>query len=198
MFKYSGLRICSCAHRSFAEIPQIKWATVSDLLRSLMTKERPWANCSGCSWQMSDREQFPQVAHDKWANERFAQNNLTKIIFYGMFYTHFIYVFWFKKTSNSLIPSFLIFDVSKSLRSLTKNERCERIPQVTHQKWATMSKSLRLLTKNERMSELLVFLSESLIRSFFRKKTSDSLRKPMSEFPTLGRINISLQPFVLA
>ena len=173
MFKYSGLRICSCAHRSFAEIPQIKWATVSDLLRSLMTKERPWANCSGCSWQMSDREQFPQVAHDKWANERFAQNNLTKIIFYGMFYTHFIYVFWFKKTSNSLIPSFLIFDVSKSLRSLTKNERCERIPQVTHQKWATMSKSLRLLTKNERMSELLVFLSELLIHSpAFCKKWS--------------------------
>ena len=50
------------------------------------------------------------------------------------------------------------------------NERCERIAQVAHQKWATMSNSLRSLTKNERMSKSLVFLSESLIRSFFRKK----------------------------
>ena len=33
-----------------------------------------------------------------------------------------------------------------------------------------VSKSLRSLTKNERMSESLVFLSESLIRSFLGKK----------------------------
>ena len=45
--------------------------------------------------------------------------------------------------SDSLIPSFLMSDVSESLRSLTKNEQ---------------------------MSELLVFLSESLIRSLFCKK----------------------------
>ena len=36
--------------------------------------------------------------------------------------------------SDSLIPSFLVGDVSESLRSLTKNERCERITQVAHQK----------------------------------------------------------------
>ena len=36
--------------------------------------------------------------------------------------------------SNSLIPSFLVSDVSKSLRKLTKNERCEQIAQVAHQK----------------------------------------------------------------
>ena len=70
--------------------------------------------------------------------------------------------------SDSLIPSFLVSDVSKSLRSLTKNEQCERIAHFAHQKRATISKSLILLTKNERMSELLVFLSESLMRSFFR------------------------------
>ena len=71
-------------------------------------------------------------------------------------------------------------DVSKSLRSLTKNERWEQIAQVAHQKWATMSDflrsltkmsdSLRSLTKNERMSESLVFSSELLIHSFFCKK----------------------------
>ena len=64
--------------------------------------------------------------------------------------------------SDSLIPSFLVSDVSESLRSLTKNERCERIAQVPHQKWA--------LPKNERMSELLVFLSELLICIFLGKK----------------------------
>ena len=47
-----------------------------------------------------------------------------------------------------------------------------------------MSELLRLLTKNEQMSESLVFLSESLIRSFLGQ-TSDLLRKQMSKFPAL-------------
>ena len=48
----------------------------------------------------------------------------------------------------------------------------------------TMSNSLRLLTKNECMSELLVFLSESLICSFFAKnerfpqKTDERIPSP--------------------
>ena len=46
-----------------------------------------------------------------------------------------------------------------------------------------VSELLSLITKNERMSESLVFLSESLIHSFFGQKTSDSLGKQMSEFP---------------
>ena len=36
--------------------------------------------------------------------------------------------------SNSLIPSFLVSDVSESLRLLNKNVRYERIVQVAHQK----------------------------------------------------------------
>ena len=83
----------------------------------------------------------------------------------------FIYVFFIKKMSNSLIPSFLMSDVSKSLRSLTKNERCERIAQVAHQKWA-----------NEQIARFFELIAHSLI---FSQKTSDSLRKPMSEFPAL-------------
>ena len=55
-------------------------------------------------------------------------------------------------------------DVSELLGSLTKNERPWAFAQVAHQKWVTISESLRLLTKNEQMSELLIFLSESLIR----------------------------------
>ena len=64
-------------------------------------------------------------------------------------------------------------NVSKSLRSLTKNEQCEQIAEVAHQKWA-----------NEQIAR---FLSESFIRSFahFSQKKSDSHSKPMSEFPAL-------------
>ena len=58
--------------------------------------------------------------------------------------------------SELLISSFLVSDVSESLRLLTKNEQCERIAQ---RKWAIVSESLRSLTKNEQMSESLSFLS---------------------------------------
>ena len=69
--------------------------------------------------------------------------------------------------SDSLIPFFLVSDVSELLRSLTKNEGCEQIAKVALQKWATMSDSLRSLTKNEGIAR---FLSESRICSFFHKK----------------------------
>ena len=42
--------------------------------------------------------------------------------------------------------------------------------QFAQRKWAIMSKSLRSLTKNERMSESLIFLSKSHICSFLDKK----------------------------
>ena len=57
--------------------------------------------------------------------------------------------------SDSLIPSFLVSDVCESLRSLTKNEQCEQIAHFFER-----------------------------IAHFFAK-TSDLLRKPMSEFPAL-------------
>ena len=69
---------------------------------------------------MSNRERFTLVPQRKWANKK-------KII---------------EKMSESLISSFLMSDVSESLRSLTKNEQ---------------------------MSESLIFLSELLIRSFLGK-----------------------------
>ena len=63
----SGLGIRSFAHRSFAHFAQNKWATVSDSLRLLKTNKRPWANRSGLSEEMSDRERITQVAQKKWA-----------------------------------------------------------------------------------------------------------------------------------
>ena len=72
------------------------WAIRSDrsrqmreLLRSLISKELPWANHSGLSYQKSYRERFAQVAHDKWANERFTQKTLATILFYSMLYKRF-------------------------------------------------------------------------------------------------------------
>ena len=53
---------------------------------------------------------------------------------------------------------------------LPKMSDHERFAQVTQRKWVILSKSLRSLTNNERMSESLIFLSESLIRSFLDKK----------------------------
>ena len=53
---------------------------------------------------------------------------------------------------------------------LTKMSDHEWFTHIAKRKWAIMSESLRSLTKNDRMSELLVFLSESLIRSFLGKK----------------------------
>ena len=64
--------------------------------------------------------------------------------------------FLFKKIRDSLIPSFLVNDLSKLLRSLTKNER---------------------------MSELLVFLSESLIAHIFAKNEQFA-QKPDERIPS--------------
>ena len=68
--------------------------------------------------------------------------------------------------SDSLIPSFIMSDVSELLTVAHQKwamgaNRSGRSPklsdhewfaQVTHQKWATMSESLRSLTKNERIA----------------------------------------------
>ena len=51
--------------------------------------------------------------------------------------------------SESLIPFFLVSDVSELLRSLTKNKRCEQIAQVAHQNRATMNDLLSSLRGNE-------------------------------------------------
>ena len=61
-----------------------------------------------------------------------------------MFYIGF-FIYKNELFAHSLI---LVSDVSELLRSLTKNERCERILQDGNKKLATMSDLLRSLTKN--------------------------------------------------
>ena len=102
-----------------------------------------------------------------------------------------------------LILSFLVSDVSESLRLLTKIERCERIPEVTHQKKMSdherfangrseemseiRSKSLRSLTINERMSEYSFFLANCSFAHFWAKnerfawKTDERIPSPESK-----------------
>ena len=169
-YSVSGLGIRSSAHpliHSFAHFAQIKWVTVRASLRSLKTNERLWANRSGCSEEMSDHERYIQVAQREWKIcwKYFGKKNL-KSCFKYVLYTIKKKSFW--KMSELLIFAHFIFfgercerfahnrsfplsDVSVSLRSLTKNEQCEQITQVAHQKWATMSASLTSLKGNERL-----------------------------------------------
>ena len=91
----SGLGIGSFAHRFFAHFAQIKWKTVSNLLRSLKTNERLWANRSGCSRQMSDCERIAQVAHKVLAKTSI-------ILFFSMFYKGF----FVKKRAICSFPHF--------------------------------------------------------------------------------------------
>ena len=102
--------------------------------------------------------------------------------------------------SESLILSFLVSDVSKSLRLLTKNVRCEQIAQVAHQKWAIRSGRLEEMSDCERITQVAhqKWANEWISHFFewiahlliFGQKTSDSLGKPMSKFPALNSTNL--------
>ena len=100
--------------------------------------------------------------------------------------------------SDSLITLILVSDVSESVRSLTKNELCDRITQVTHQNerpWANGSGRSEELSERERnaqvahqkwVTERIAHFFEWIAHSLtFWQKTSDSLRKQISEFPAL-------------
>ena len=109
--------------------------------------------------------------------------------------------------SDSPITSFLVSDVSESLRLLNKNERCERIAQVAHQKWAMWAnrsgRSLKM-SDYERFAQVAhqKWVNEWLARFFeqiahlliFSQKTSHSLRKLMSKLPQPCFYLLSLAP----
>ena len=120
----------------FTQVTQNKWATVSKLLRSLMTNEWMWAIHSGRSGKKSKLLILSLLLSK---NEWFAQKKYEKSCFLYVFYS-FFEVFYKKNQKNC---SFLLSEVSKSLR---------------------------LLTKNEQMSESLTFLRKSLIHFFYNKQ----------------------------
>ena len=142
-----------------------------------------WANCSGRSPKMSDVRKslvfcangsFAQVAHDKWANEGFAQKILakkSKILFFSMFYIRFSYL---KQLAICSFPHFW--------RAMWAN-RSGRSPK--------MSESLRSLTKNEWLWANRLFLegiAHSLIffakNERFAQKTDKRIPSPVSNPPS--------------
>ena len=99
-------------------------------------------------------------------------------------------LFWWALWVNCSGHSPKMSDVSKSLRSLTKNEwpwairsgqspkksDHEWIAQVAHQKWL-----------NEQIARFFEQIAHSII---FLQKTSDSLRKWMNKFPALAVVHV--------
>ena len=123
-----------------------------------MTKEQPWANRSGCSWQKSDREQFTQVAHDKRANELISR-------FFSLFHS--------QKTSDSLnFFSNIVFFVCffyKVLKVLKINKRFAYFLLLKSDLSKSL-RSLRSLTKNEWTSESLIYFEGIAPSLIFCKK----------------------------
>ena len=93
----------------FAQIAQDKWATVSKSLRSLISKERPWATRSGRSWQMSKVSESLRLLTKNerpWANCSGRSPKMSKSVFWAnRSFAHF----FAKKTSNSLRKPSQIF-----------------------------------------------------------------------------------------
>ena len=189
-----SLLMCSCAH--FA---QDKWVTVSKLLRSFRGNEQSWAICSGRSEEMRNLSELLISLMKKWANERLAQKIWLKNLKYcfTVFYSRFfsskneriayfcsLPLFWWGMWVNRSFCSNQMSDVSELLISLTKKELPWAIHSGCLEEMSDVSEFLISLTKNERMSESLIFWAN---HSFFlHKKTSNSLRNQMSEFPTLN------------
>ena len=93
-------------------------------------------------------------------------------------------LFWWAMWVNRSFCSNQMSDVSELLISLTKKELPWAIHSGCLEEMSDVSEFLISLTKNERMSESLIFWAN---HSFFlHKKTSNSLRNQMSEFPTLN------------
>ena len=135
---------------------------------------------------------FEQFSYSLFRSQK-TSNLITKIWLKSYFWYFFCKFFF--QTSDLLIFSVLMRDVSKSHWLLTKNGQCEQIAQVAHQKWAIcsvcspkMSEWANRLFLFERIPSFFECIAHLLtICSFFWKKTRDLLRKPMSEFPTLAK-----------
>ena len=100
---FRSLRICS-----FAPFAQMKWATVSNSLRSLKTNERPRAICSGRSEEMSDvSKSLISLAKNERMSETLKKFWLKSLK--SCFNLFFFKVFLnFEKISESLVSFFLV------------------------------------------------------------------------------------------
>ena len=132
---------------------------------------------------MSDCE---RIAHDKFATgERIAQvahdrratlsNSLKALMIkeknkqITRFLERIAYLLFCSQKLNNLLKKIWINCIFMYVFCKIQ-KRYERIAQVAHDKNERPLESLRSLSKNERMSKSLIYLSESLISSFFSKK----------------------------
>ena len=143
----------------------------------------------------SDHEQFAQGAFSLTKNEQLAQKCFNIIVFLStFFYKFFVIFFKNKRFTHSLFFKERCERASRSGCSWQKSN-CEWIAQ---QKWATVIYLLRSLTKNEQPWDIRSGCSPKLSKGancpffdgiahllIFRKKNSDSLKKPIKEFPSL-------------
>ena len=158
---------------------------IAHLLISLKSNERLWAIRSDRSRQMSDREWIAQVNQRKWAtlsdslsllrgNEQMSNSPKN----FGL---------------NKSKILFLVYFIYEKIFFFLKNEWCERIAQVAHQKWATRSDLLTSLRGNERYwanrSGRSPKMSEWVNCSFahFWAKNEQFTRKTDERIPSPGR-----------
>ena len=172
---------------------------LAHLLRSLKSNEPLWAICSDRSGQMSDCERIAQVAQVKRAtvskslrslmiNER----SLKKIWLKSCF----LYV---KNIKNRAIRSFHLFYWAMWANCSgpsPKMSNHERFAHVAHQKRATKSKSLRSLTKNERIT--CFFRSFFRKNKRFAQKTDERIPSPDSYYCSYSSVFTEGNGFISA
>ena len=80
----SKLLILKRNHEQFAQVTHDERATVSYLLRLLMTKRQPWAICSGSSWQLALlREQIAVLqTKNEWIAQKTDKRFRNPVVFY--------------------------------------------------------------------------------------------------------------------
>ena len=149
---------------------------MSALLSSLFTKERPWAYCG-------------QKTRDS------LKKKVIFVCFRQFFHSFppFLCPMALLSRHSLLSHSFLKSDGSDKLSSLFKKDNLEQIAPLAIYKKATISVSLLLLMTKERWEHFVLFHRQIALLFFCSQKMIASLKKLMSEFPTLK----NLEPYQL-
>ena len=182
----------------FAQVTQDKWATVRELLRSLMTNvaHDKWVNVS---------DSLRSLRTNEWIDRFFEQNDhfylsLTKnkrLAQKKKFFNHIFCTFFTVFFKKQKICSFLLSEVSESLRLLRTNERPQAICSGRSEGMSDREQIAQV--SNQKMSESLTFWANCSFAHFFGKKRAirSKIRWANSqpcEFEGLGNLFISHTP----
>ena len=143
---------------------------MSDLLRSLMTKERQWVNCMHQSFKTSNISDWALDSSKPLSKTSDLLEKIHIFCSYWQFFTPFS-VFYVQERSTLIalcsVALFLRETRAILLRHYLQKSDHEQITLVALYKRATVSDSLRLLTTKELRER---FMSELLFCSFANKK----------------------------